>query len=321
MYADRLVAAHYVGVEVDQLHPVTLNRDLAAYVSFRMHSKVYWTSRRVRLAKGERVFQTGTPGTIGVRERCGNQVSERPRTPVLLDLQIEPSSVVLSNPVPEMPVPLIPTESGPVLITPTLEQQVPATSGSPSGGSVQSGSGGGAGGGSPAGGGGGGGGLASSTPGGQTVPVQPGDLLPPTVYVSGGGPVVNVVGLPVGPPISSTTPAPPGVSTIWNTPPPTQSTPGSTPPGVPRAVPPTVPSFCQWVPVPPSETPPATTPSVPPVVTPIGPPEVTAVIPPPPEMHSSPTPTPEPSTWFMLGTGAALMLIRDRSRRKASASD
>lgn len=93
---DALVAAHYSRVQVQALKPVKLEHDLKAYVSFRMHGKVYWTSRKVKLSAGETVFDGGE---IGVRGRCGNQVSEKPRSPVLPNRKEEPTTTALDTPV------------------------------------------------------------------------------------------------------------------------------------------------------------------------------------------------------------------------------
>ncbi len=97
MQKDPLVARHDASVDVDGLKPVTLRQNLAAYVSFRKHGQVYWTSRKVRLAKGERLLQGSSQG-VRVRERCGNQVAEQPQTPVLKDLGTEPSGATFDTP-------------------------------------------------------------------------------------------------------------------------------------------------------------------------------------------------------------------------------
>ena len=86
---DSTVANHYAALNIEALKPKTLSQDATAYVSFRKGGKVYWTSRRVTLKAGEQVFQGGE---IAVRGRCGNQVSDQPRQPVLENPAEEPDS-------------------------------------------------------------------------------------------------------------------------------------------------------------------------------------------------------------------------------------
>ena len=93
---DAVVAAHYSGIDVKALKPLKLTHDVMAYVSYRRHGTVYWTSRRVRLAAGEFVFKSGG---LGVRSRCGNQVSETPRTPVVPEGTEEPSGATFDTPI------------------------------------------------------------------------------------------------------------------------------------------------------------------------------------------------------------------------------
>jgi PEP-CTERM motif len=76
---DRIVGGHYAGfnfrnakiVELDQPHPV--------YLSYRLGDKIFWTSKRVSLPKGEKLI---TDGKMTARVRCANQVSEQPQFPV-----------------------------------------------------------------------------------------------------------------------------------------------------------------------------------------------------------------------------------------------
>lgn len=328
MQADRLVAAHYAGVDVDGLHPVTLARDLAAYVSFQKNGKVYWTSRKVRLAKGERVFQAGTPGlTPGVRERCGNQVSEQPRTPVLPDIRNEPTGPILDTPVGQMATPAeiasasadLVAALGPAAAVESASPQIPVGAGP----IVFQGGGGGGGvfaGGGVGGGGGGGGGAAS--------PGQTGGILPPTEFARPGAPEATGIVLPGALPIDDTRIAgpngagPKGSNLISYTLPLTQIV----PPGVSFVTPaPVRPAFhtcCQVLPTPPTvpggtpEVVLVVPPSVPPVIVTGVPPDITPVT--PPLTSTTPLPTtavPEPSTWIMLGTGLVLVLIGSRSRK------
>ena len=173
---DPAVADHYANVNVESLKPKTLSRDATAYVSFRKGGKVYWTSRRVTLKAGEQVFQGGE---IAVRGRCGNQVSDQPRQPVLENPGEEPDSETFNTPQPDKDAwanlswrSALPAMVPLALLEAANEERPPTPSGNlgwsapvstaGSGGGVVAPSGGGGGGG---GGAGGGGGVPGSTEG------------------------------------------------------------------------------------------------------------------------------------------------------------
>ena len=71
--ADPVVSEHYRGLNLARLTRVSLTADTAAYASFRKGNEVYWTTKKVRLAKGEAVL---SDGTNMVRARCGNRISD-----------------------------------------------------------------------------------------------------------------------------------------------------------------------------------------------------------------------------------------------------
>ena len=95
IHRDSVVARHYSGIDVGALREIRLDRESSAYVSFRLHERVYWTSRKVKLAAGETIFQAKD---VGVRARCGNQVSDAPQSPVLPTPALEPAGDVLDTP-------------------------------------------------------------------------------------------------------------------------------------------------------------------------------------------------------------------------------
>jgi hypothetical protein len=70
---DPVVAAHYGAVNLDEMQLVTLTEGKAAYVSYRIGGRVYWTRERVYLKAGETVL---TDGHTTIRARCGNCVSD-----------------------------------------------------------------------------------------------------------------------------------------------------------------------------------------------------------------------------------------------------
>ena len=76
---DLVVAKHYSDFGLRNVKFVTLARDQAFYVSYRVPSGVYWTSRPMLLHRGEKLV---TDGFNLARVRCGNRLSEVPLLPV-----------------------------------------------------------------------------------------------------------------------------------------------------------------------------------------------------------------------------------------------
>jgi hypothetical protein len=71
--ADPVVGEHYRGLNFAHLVTASLSADTTAYVSFRKGDRVYWTTKKVRLSKGEAVL---SDGINMVRARCGNRISD-----------------------------------------------------------------------------------------------------------------------------------------------------------------------------------------------------------------------------------------------------
>src|SRR5687767_744613 len=57
--ADAVVRAHYKPLSVYKLMPVVLDRAVDRYVSFRHDDRIYWTTRCVRVPKGELLLSDG----------------------------------------------------------------------------------------------------------------------------------------------------------------------------------------------------------------------------------------------------------------------
>lgn len=70
--SDKLVQAHYGGIQLRRLHLVPLNGPRAAFVSYRRDGRVFWTRRKIRLRVGEELL---TDGEHLIRARCGNRIS------------------------------------------------------------------------------------------------------------------------------------------------------------------------------------------------------------------------------------------------------
>jgi hypothetical protein len=79
MLQDPLVASHYQGLIAEAVHRESVPRDRPVYVSYRKGGRIYWTRNRVLLRKGETIL---TDGDTEIRTRCGNAISDTPRTPV-----------------------------------------------------------------------------------------------------------------------------------------------------------------------------------------------------------------------------------------------
>lgn len=128
---DPAIHSHYASFDLSQLREVTLATNMSGYVSYRWGDKIYWTSKKLTLRAGEKVF---TDGTHIARGRCLNCYSALPMSPTRPH---EPTEAVLDAPVP-MPVtdysflmlPVLPRElpAPPEELTPTVPV-LPVTSG------------------------------------------------------------------------------------------------------------------------------------------------------------------------------------------------
>jgi hypothetical protein len=122
--ADPVVRAHYADFR-STATVTSLPADAFVYVSYRKANRVYWTSSKHKIPKGERVL---TDGKNLARTRCGNRLSYSPMQPTL-NLG-EPGAQALDRPeeptlayVPDGPL-LFPEGGFPDLMLP--DQLVPA---------------------------------------------------------------------------------------------------------------------------------------------------------------------------------------------------
>ena len=92
LFTDRVAAAHYSGFHLGQTRVEHLSKAKLAFVSYRVADRVYWTGKRVLLAKGEAIL---TDGETSARTRCGNRISETPQLPV--NPATEPAATVLDT--------------------------------------------------------------------------------------------------------------------------------------------------------------------------------------------------------------------------------
>jgi hypothetical protein len=116
MARDPIVREHYADFDVARTRTVRLEHDEVAYVSYRWHNRVFWTSRPLKLPHGEVLL---TDGAHYARTRCGNQVSKTPQQPTAP--RIEPESSQMETP---EQVTLGPT-AGAIEILPLARREMP----------------------------------------------------------------------------------------------------------------------------------------------------------------------------------------------------
>ena len=110
---DPAVSAHYGDVTPAAMHVETVDAPRAAYMSYRIGDQIYWTKRKLALHDGERVL---SDGSVTVRARCGNRLSDEPLLPTS-DAE-PPVEVFESEPAPPVvaaPVAALPNDIGPRL--------------------------------------------------------------------------------------------------------------------------------------------------------------------------------------------------------------
>lgn len=90
---DPVVAGHYASFKSDRARIAELPAEKAVYVSYRIGHEVYWTKKKIRLVRGEKLI---TDGENYARARCGNRISEAPQANTSPE---EPSPKILETPV------------------------------------------------------------------------------------------------------------------------------------------------------------------------------------------------------------------------------
>jgi hypothetical protein len=89
---DPVAAQHYLIFHRSSVHITESSFSEPVYLSYRVGDAIYWTSRPVRLPRGETLL---TDGASYARARCGNRISQTPRTPVN---DTEPAPETLNTP-------------------------------------------------------------------------------------------------------------------------------------------------------------------------------------------------------------------------------
>jgi hypothetical protein len=91
---DPIVAAHYAGFDYARARVVRLTLARTVHLSYRIGNRIYWTSYRVTLPKGETLI---TDGRMTARTRCGNRVEEKPQQQAASP--VEPTPETFDQPV------------------------------------------------------------------------------------------------------------------------------------------------------------------------------------------------------------------------------
>jgi hypothetical protein len=101
---DPVVAKHYSSFKLDRARVTEARADRHFHVSYRIGDEIFWTKKRLKVARGEGLI---TDGTNFTRTRCANVLSEAPKGKTSPD---EPTPEVLDTPVfsPPGPSPIMP---------------------------------------------------------------------------------------------------------------------------------------------------------------------------------------------------------------------
>ncbi len=101
---DPVVAKHYSNFKLDRARVVEAKADRDFHVSYRMGDEIFWTKKKLKVTKGEKLI---TDGANFTRTRCANVLSEVPKGKTSLN---EPTPEVLDTPrlSPSDPSPFMP---------------------------------------------------------------------------------------------------------------------------------------------------------------------------------------------------------------------
>ncbi len=105
MWRDPVVAKHYSNFELDGAKVIEARTGGDFHVSYRVGDQIFWTRKRLKVARGEKLI---TDGTNFARTRCANLLSDVPRGKTSPD---EPEAEVFDTPTlpPSAPSPLPPS--------------------------------------------------------------------------------------------------------------------------------------------------------------------------------------------------------------------
>src|SRR5579864_5506983 len=99
--SDSVAARHYEKFRLAQVRRIETESASLVYVSYRKRDSIFWTRKRIRLARGEKLL---TDGVLYARARCGNRISTTPEGPVAL---LDPPDYIFERPETWQPEPRI----------------------------------------------------------------------------------------------------------------------------------------------------------------------------------------------------------------------
>ena len=108
IWRDPVVAKHYSNFKLDRAKVIEAKSDRNFHVSYRIGKEIFWTKKRLKVAKGERLI---TDGTNFTRTRCANMLSKVPPGKTSPD---EPPPEVFDTPT------LPPSDPTPLMIPPVV---------------------------------------------------------------------------------------------------------------------------------------------------------------------------------------------------------
>jgi PEP-CTERM motif len=89
---DPVVAKHYSNFKLDRARVIEAKAERHFHVSYRIGDEIFWTKKRLKVARGERLI---TDGAHFTRTRCANVLSEVPKWKTSPD---EPTAEVFDTP-------------------------------------------------------------------------------------------------------------------------------------------------------------------------------------------------------------------------------
>jgi len=119
IWRDPVVAKHYSNFNLDRARVIEAKAERNFHVSYRIGEEIFWTKKRLKVAKGERLI---TDDTNFTRTRCANMLSEAPRgktspnepAPEVLDEPLDPLAYEFNQePMVPLTVPQNPSEIDP----------------------------------------------------------------------------------------------------------------------------------------------------------------------------------------------------------------
>jgi hypothetical protein len=78
---DPVIKAHYADFKISEAKVIPAQQTEMMYVSYRVANRIFWTSKKIKIAQGENLI---TDGKQCARTRCGNMVSANAMRPVSL---------------------------------------------------------------------------------------------------------------------------------------------------------------------------------------------------------------------------------------------